>query len=83
MKKINFLLFFSMICLFVSAQTIEQTYHFENPIVSEIQNYNQVQFKDCMQTAVEGNPSLPYKAVSLLLPYGAEAASVEVVLSDF
>ena len=36
-----------------------------------------------MQTAVEGNPSLPYKAVSLLLPNGAEAASVEVILSDF
>ena len=83
MKKINFLLFFTMICLFVSAQTIEQTYHFENPIVSEIQSCNQIQFKDCMQTAVEGNPSLPYKSVSLLLPYGAEAASVEVVLSDF
>ena len=83
MKKISFLLFLSMIALFVSAQTVEQVYHFENPVVSEIQGYNQLEFKGCMQTAVEGNPSLPYKAVSLLLPNGAEAASVEVVLSDF
>ncbi len=83
MKKISILLFLSMICLFVTAQTIEQTYHFENPVVNEIQAYSQIQFKGCMQTAVEGNPSLPYKAVSLLLPYGAEAESVEVILSDF
>lgn len=83
MKKISFLLFLSMISLFVSAQTIEQIYYFENPVVSEIQDYNQIQFKDCMQTAVEGNPSLPYKSVSLLLPNGTEAESVEVVLSDF
>ena len=83
MKKISFLLFLSMMSLFISAQTIEQIYHFDNPIVSEIQSYNQIQFDGCMQTATEGNPSLPYKAVSLLLPYGSEAASVEVVLSDF
>ncbi len=83
MKKISFLLFLSLIALCVSAQTVERTYRFENPIVSEIQGYNQVQFKDCMQTAVEGNPSLPYKSVSLLLPNGAEAKSVEVILSDF
>lgn len=72
-----------MISLFVSAQTVEHTYHFENPVVNEIQGYNQIQFKDCIQTAAEGNPSLPYKAVSLLLPNGAEAESVEVILSDF
>ena len=83
MKKITFLLFLSMMSLLISAQTIEQTYYFDNPVVSEIQSYNQIQFKDCLQTATEGNPSLPYKAVSLLLPYGAEATSVEVILSDF
>lgn len=83
MKKISFLLFMSLIALFASAQTIEQIYHFENPLLSEIQGYSQVQFKDCMQTAVEGNPSLPYKSVSLLLPNGSEAKSVEVILSDF
>lgn len=72
-----------MISLLVSAQTIEHTYHFENPVVNKIQDYSQLQFKGCMQTAVEGNPSLPYKSVSLMLPYGAEAESVEVILSDF
>ena len=83
MKKISLLLLLSMISLFVSAQIVEHTYHFENPVVNEIQGYNQLQFEGCMQTALEGNPSLPYKAVSLLLPNGSEAESVEVILSDF
>ena len=72
-----------MISLLVSAQIVEHTYHFENPVVNEIQGYNQLQFEGCMQTALEGNPSLPYKAVSLLLPNGSEAESVEVIFSDF
>ena len=83
MKKISLLFFLSMISLLVSAQIVEHTYHFENPVVNEIQGYNQLQFEGCMQTALEGNPSLPYKAVSLLLPNGSEAESVEVILSDF
>ena len=83
MKKLSLLLLVLMLSLFVSAQIVEQTYHFENPVVTEIQSYNQVQFENCMQTAVTGNPTLPYKSVSLLLPFGSEAESVEVILSDF
>ena len=83
MKKLTLLILMSLISIFVSAQVVEHTYHFENPVVTEIQSYNQVQFSNCMQTAVAGNPSLPYKSVSLLLPCGSEAESVEVILSDF
>ena len=36
MKKISLLLLLSMISLFVSAQIVEHTYHFENPVVNEI-----------------------------------------------
>ena len=73
----------SLVSICVLAQVVEHTYHFENPVITEIQSYNQIQFENCMQTAVAGNPSLPYKTVSLLLPYGSEAESVEVILSDF
>ncbi|MBE6336179.1 MAG: T9SS type A sorting domain-containing protein [Lentimicrobiaceae bacterium] len=83
MKKFYFIVLFTLVSLFVSAQTIEKVYHFEAPEVTEIQAYSQIQFKDCMQTAKAGDPSLPYKSVSLLLPYGSEAVSVEVELSDF
>lgn len=83
MKRISLMLLILLSSLFVNAQFVEQTYHFENPEVTEIQSYNQIQFRNCLQSANAGDPSLPYKSVSLLLPYGYEAESVDVVLSDF
>ncbi len=69
--------------LITFAQTVEKTYHFDNPKVTELRGYQQINFDGCLQTAVAGNPSLPYQSVSLLLPQGTEAESVEVELSDF
>ena len=72
-----------MISLFATAQTIEKTYELGQPNISQIQGYEQIQFKDCMQSALAGQPSLPWHSVSLMLPQGQEAVSIEVVLSDF
>ena len=83
MKKINLILFALMVSLFASAQTIEKTYYFAQPYVSQIQGYEQVQFTNCMQSALAGQPSLPWQSVSLMLPQGTEAVSIEVELSDF
>ena len=65
------------------AQTVEMTYHFDNPKVTELRGYQQIGFEGCLQTAIAGNPSLPYQMVSLVLPQGTEAESIEVELSDF
>ena len=73
----------SLLSLITFAQTVEMTYHFDNPKVTELRGYQQISFDGCMQTAVAGCPSLPYKAISLMLPQGAEAESIEVELSDF
>lgn len=83
MKKINLILFALMVSLFASAQTIEKTYYFGQPSISQIQGYEQIQFTDCMQSALAGQPSLPWQSVSLMLPQGTEAVSIEVELSDF
>ena len=72
-----------MMGLVMTAQTVEKIYHFDNPKVTELRGYQQINFDGCMQTAVAGNPSLPYQMVSLVLPQGAEAESIEVELSDF
>ena len=72
-----------MMSFITFAQTVEKTYHFDNPKVTEYRGYQQISFDGCMQTAVAGNPSLPYYAISLMLPQGAEAESIEVELSDF
>ncbi len=83
MKKLHLLLLGLMVSLFASAQTIEKTYHFGQPNVTHIEGYDQIQFTDCMQSALAGQPSLPWQSVSLMLPQGTEAVSIEVELSDF
>ena len=72
-----------MVSLFASAQTIEMTYYLVQPSISQIQGYEQIQFAGCMQSALAGQPSLPWHSVSLMLPQGMEAVSIEVELSDF
>ncbi len=83
MKKITFFVLLSIMSMITFAQTVEMTYHFDNPKVTELRGYQQINFAGCLQTAVAGNPSLPYQMVSLVLPQGAEAESIEVELSDF
>lgn len=83
MKKLSLILLALMVSLFASAQTIEKTYYFGQPSISQIQGYEQIQFTDCMQSALAGQPSLPWQSVSLMLPQGTEAVSIEVELSDF
>ena len=72
-----------MICLFLNAQTIEKSYSFGTPSINQFRGYEQLQFDGCMQSAVIGQPSLPWQSVSLMLPEGQEAESIEVILSDF
>ena len=83
MKKLTFFMLLSMMSVIAFAQTVEKTYNFDNPKVTELRGYQQISFEGCMQTSVAGNPSLPYQSVSLMLPQGMEAESVEVELSDF
>ena len=83
MKKSSLFIICLMVGLFASAQTIEKTYYLGQPSISQIQGYEQIQFADCMQSALAGQPSLPWHSVSLMLPQGTEAVSIEVELSDF
>ena len=84
MKKLSLTLIAMLIaCAFATAQTIEMTYHFNSPTLNELQGYEQIQFAGCMQSAKAGQPSLPWQSVSLMLPEGQEAESIEVYLSDF
>ena len=83
MKKLNLILLSLMVSLFASAQTIEKTYYLGQPSISQFQGYEQIQFAGCMQSALAGQPSLPWHSISLMLPQGTEALSIEVELSDF
>ena len=83
MKKPSLLFLTLMVSLFASAQTIEKTYYLGQPSISQIRGYEQIQFENSMQSALAGQPSLPWHSVSLMLPQGTEAVSIEVELSDF
>lgn len=73
----------ALACSFAMAQTIEMNYSFGQPVLTEIQGYEQIQLRGCLQSALPGQPSLPWQSVSLMLPEGTEAESIEVTLSDF
>ena len=69
--------------LFAQAQTIQQTYHFGQPTVSERDGYQQIGFKGCLPQGIVGEPTLPWQSVSLILPQGQEAVAINVEFSDF
>ena len=83
MKKLLFTIALTVICVLTYAQTVEMNYTFNAPTLTQLEGYEQVQMKGCMQSALVGQPSLPWQSVSLMLPKGQEAVSIEVYLSDF
>lgn len=84
MKKAAFtLLLLFAASLLMQAQTIEQTYHFSQPFVSERDGYQQIGFQGCRPNGIVGEPTLPWQSVSLLLPQGQEAVSMQVEFLDY
>ena len=83
MKKLQLILTLLATALFAQAQTIEKIYHFNQPVVSERDGYQQIAFQNCLPIGQVGEPTLPWQSVSLMLPQGQEAVSIDVELSDF
>jgi len=76
-KTLIFLIIFTAICL--NASVIEKTYHFNDYKISEISGFQTIEFGDSQQQAMTGEPVLPYISVSLLLPPGEIAESIEIL----
>ena len=83
MKKLGFFLTLLATTLFAQAQTIEKIYHFRQPIVIERDGYQQIGLQGCLPSGTVGEPTLPWQNISLLLPQGQEAASVQVEFLDY
>jgi hypothetical protein len=83
MKKILLSLtaFFLVTCL-LTAGTVEKTYHFSNPKVSEANGYEMISFENTLLTGLAGEPTLPYQSVSLLLPAGFAASNIEIITGN-
>ena len=83
MKKINFLLFvFLFVYTSLNAQVIEKTYYFDNYQVAQIDNYQTISFSNTLLSGKTGEPVLPYQSISLLLPPGETAGSIEIIGED-
>jgi len=66
----------------VMAGRVEQEYHFGNPSIRHTAGYQLFELDNTMQSALPGQPVLPYRQVKLLLPPGESATRVEIVFSD-
>ena len=83
MKKLSIVTLLLSISLVASAQTIEHTYHFDQPTFQTIGDYEQISLPNCLSLGKVGKPMLPWQSVCLILPQGQEAKSIQVELSDF
>jgi hypothetical protein len=83
MKKNKFILFV-FLCVYANpnAQVIEKTYYFDNYQVTQIDNYETINFNNTLLTGKTGEPVLPYHSISLLLPPGEIAESIEMIGED-
>lgn len=83
MKKLVLFFIVLFATAFAQAQTIEQIYHFGNPVVDTRDGYQQIQLEGCLPSGIVGEPTLPWQSVSLILPQGQEAASMTVEFLDY
>lgn len=83
MKKIILSIIALCLAAMTNAQVIEKTYQFDNYKVEAIGQYERITFDDCMQSALTGQPDLPWQGVSLMLPPHTQAASIMVEFDNF
>jgi len=79
MKRLVFLVFIAVLSLGAFAATIEKTYYFANYTIDHSGEYQMIKFENSLLTGLTGEPTLPYSAVSLLLPPGESALSIECI----
>ncbi|PLX14336.1 MAG: hypothetical protein C0598_01535 [Marinilabiliales bacterium] len=79
MKKIAGFLLLLTFCNVTIAETIEKTFTFSAPEISQNGEFQEINFSNMLLTAESGNPALPYSAISFLLPPGHEAVNIEFV----
>jgi len=82
MKKLNLFLIFVLIATFGFADNISITYNISTPEIVNSGEYQYVMFDGALMTGLSGEPSLPYFAISLLVPPGEIATSIKFIGED-
>lgn len=79
MKRHILITILALITNFAFCETIEETYDIGLPKITDKDNYQILTYNNALNTAVAGNPALPYFAVKILLPPGEEATKIEFI----
>jgi hypothetical protein len=68
------------------AEQIKLDYYFDEPTMSDVKIgdviYDRITIPGCPNSGNTGQPALPAKGASILLPYGTEVESVEIVAGE-
>ena len=83
MKRLTILILTMILATMAQAQTVTHVYHYDNPVVSERDGYQQISLEGCLPVGQVGEPTLPWQNVSLILPQGQEALDMQVEFADF
>ena len=82
MKKLTTTLLLLLVTVIAQAQTIEHIYHYDRPEVISNEGYQQLRFEGCLPKGQVGEPTLPWQSISLMLPQGQEAVTINVEYLD-
>lgn len=82
MKKLLLSLLMLFAVIFSTAGNIEQVYTFSYPSVSINGDFQTLNFNNTLLTGLPGEPQLPYRQVSLILPPGEAATGMEIIRSN-
>lgn len=82
MKKILLLSLAILIAIVSQSKTIEKTFFFNNFNVIQQGSYSIIQAEGALNTAITGQPLLPWYAAKFLLPPGEVIESVEYIGQD-
>jgi len=64
---------------FLFSQVIEKTFHFSDYQLSQTGSYQLLTLPETQLSGLPGEPVLPYRTITLLLPPGFSATSIEIV----
>ncbi|HQO09871.1 MAG TPA: C25 family cysteine peptidase [Clostridiales bacterium] len=84
-QKTNLIIAVLLISAATFAAVTEHTYYFSSNELKQMRTadgYDLIQLPGTMNTAKTGEPALPYASVSLMLPPGEKAVSVEIFPTD-
>ncbi|MCR5659902.1 MAG: T9SS type A sorting domain-containing protein [Bacteroidales bacterium] len=79
----SFTLVLQVICFSSTAQSITHSYHFGQPKVNQVGEYQTLSFEGSVANGTIGEPILPWQSISLMLPQNTEVTAIRVSLGDF